>query len=173
MCVIVFVGHSVMQISYVLSLREKNMLFVPPQKRRNGHNAGIEANKWCYYHAFLSTVFDGILEEIPPWMAFSLKQNRKFFLFSPWQYFFFRNYIPVPWSFASGKRCRPLLRRCNLKTRASCSSVGMSAISTPSQITNPYSAAARKTNVLKNDPVARARTQEQKSPSFAFTLRLK
>ena len=45
MCVIVFVGHSVMQISYVLSLREKNMLFVSPQKRRNGHNAGIEANK--------------------------------------------------------------------------------------------------------------------------------
>ena len=140
---------------------EKNMLFVPPQKRRNGHNAGIEANKWCYYHAFLSTVFDGILEEIPPWMAFFKVEEEHhkvlsiFFLYAVSYNFFVK--LPVPWSFASGKRCRPLLRRCNLKTRASCSSVGMSAISTPSQITNPYSAAvskARKTNVLKNDPTS-------------------
>lgn len=64
-------------------------------------------------------------------------------------------FIPVPCSLASGKRCRPLFRKCSLKTRASCSSAGMSAISTPSQITDPYSAAVThtKTNlVLKNDP---------------------
>ena len=33
MCVIVFVGHSVMQISYVLSLRERRICFSFPLKK--------------------------------------------------------------------------------------------------------------------------------------------
>ena len=50
---------------------------------------------------------------------------------------------PLPLSLASGMRWRSLLRSRSWKTRDSCSSMGTSAMGTPSQITEPYSAAEK------------------------------
>ena len=71
--------------------------------------------------------------------------------------------LPVPWSFASGNRWSPLFLKCNLKTLASWSSEGMSAISTPSQITDPYSAAGTQANTYK---YIKSSTRQQNARHF-------
>lgn len=50
---------------------------------------------------------------------------------------------PLPDNLLSGKCLISLFRRCSLKTLDSCSSNGISAMGTPSHITDPNSAAAR------------------------------